>query len=124
MNNNSIDPKELEIPNINFSTTDKSDKREKKFRDQRIKRGFDDSETWTLFMTISNFVLPRLKRFRKITKSFPGDLSESEWNDVLDKMINSFELISKDDLHIFDKRYPEIKEGLDLFRIYFLDLWW
>ena len=54
------DPKYLGIPNICFSLTDKDDKREEKFIKQRLQRGFDDTETWSLRDTIADFVVPRL----------------------------------------------------------------
>jgi hypothetical protein len=59
------DPKYLGIPNINFSLTDKKDKREKQYSKQRIERGFDDSETWCLTGTFAKFLLPRLKVFNE-----------------------------------------------------------
>ena len=57
------DPKNLGIPNINFSIYTDNDKREEKFLKQRLEIGFDESETWSLYTTISNFILPRLKKF-------------------------------------------------------------
>jgi len=57
-----VDVKYLGIPNICFSLTDKDDKREIDFIKQRIERGFDDSETWSLRDSMALFILPRLKR--------------------------------------------------------------
>lgn len=68
------DPKYLGIPNIQFSLTDKDDKREKNFSKQRIERGFDDSETWSLDSTITSFILPRLKDSKKLRLDFPLNL--------------------------------------------------
>lgn len=81
----------------------------------RKKRGiytkFKDNELWDLDLTIAQFVLPRLIQFKKTTKGYPGRLivddnidlssiSDSEddkyvtlWNNILDKMIWSFEQI-------------------------------
>ena len=42
------DPKYLGIPNICFSLTEDTDRRESEYKEQRIQRGFDDSETWSL----------------------------------------------------------------------------
>ena len=44
---------------------------------QRIIRGFDDGETWSLDYNIIKFTLPRLKRFREIVDGgfCPGSLS-------------------------------------------------
>lgn len=40
-----------------------------KFLRQRITRGWDDSETWSLDSKITEFILPRLKRFKEIRKN-------------------------------------------------------
>jgi len=55
------------------------DKRDWKFLWQRWTRGFDDSETWVLYMPITKFILPRLKRFKEIlehTGCIPGYIME------------------------------------------------
>jgi len=128
-----VDIKYLGIPNICFSLTDKDDKREKKFSKQRMKRGFDSSETWSLFSTIVKFILPRLKCYREHTGGYPACLkSVKEWEDILDQMIEAFELIYKDsqgiecepDTEKQDKiNENKIEKGLDLFRGYFFALW-
>lgn len=92
----------------------------KKIRKQLEERGFDDSECWNLYITISKFILPRLKRLKEIQHGHPVDLSENEWNKILDKMINSFKEILKDEIN---QDYHKIKKGLKLFSKYFLNLW-
>ena len=73
------DPKYLDIPNICFSLTDKEDKREEKFRKQRLKRGFDESETWCLTTTIANFIIPRLELYDSIAdKVFERNSSDKQ----------------------------------------------
>jgi hypothetical protein len=116
------DPKKLKIPNICFSLTKEDDEREKKYTKQRLQMGFDDSETWSLFHTISRFILPRLERFREIIISHPSDLTPEEWNKILDKMIRTFEtIISKKSL--MWKKDKKVEKGLRLFSKYFLHLW-
>jgi len=121
-----MDPKYLNIPNICFSLTDINDKREPEFIKQRLTRGFDDSETWSLRDTISNFILPRLIRFKEIASTHPFDITEQEWLNTLEKMIKSFELISRDNgaLILTEEETLIMEEGLDLFRKDFLTLWW
>ncbi len=102
---------------------------------QRRRRGFDDSELWSLDDTILQFILPRLKRFRaKERVGWPGpqaifnidydkyealsdeeqdDLSDrslEEWDRILDKMIRAIEL-QVEDGGTFFKLNPEWKEG-------------
>ena len=91
-----VDVKYLKVPNICFSLTDKTDDREPDYVKQRQLRGFDDSETWSLTDTICHFILPRLQRFKEINASTPAQLTEQEWNAILDKMIVAFQLTCKD----------------------------
>ena len=63
------DLKELGIPNVCFSLADEiteNDELKEKYKQQRIERGFDDSELWNLDYTIASFVLPRLKRLKEL----------------------------------------------------------
>jgi hypothetical protein len=118
------DPKYLGIPNICFSLTEPNDKREETFRKQRLKNGFDDSETWSLRDTIANFILPRLKRHREIIDGViknNGDLYED-----IDKSIRAFELVSRDDgsLILNEQEEKEYYEGMEAFQRVFLRLWW
>ena len=53
------------IPNCCFSLIDKKDNRWKKFKEQRIKKGFDESEFWCFSYTFCHWLLPRLEWYRK-----------------------------------------------------------
>ena len=121
-----VDVKHSKVPNICFSLTDKTDNREPDYAKQRQLRGFDDSETWSLTDTICHFILPRLQRFKEINASTPAQLTEQEWNAILDKMIVAFQLTCKDNgSRIWsEEESKQIKEGLDLFREWFMGLWW
>lgn len=121
-----VDIKYINIPNICFSLTDESDDREPDYSKQRMIKGFDDSETWSLTDTICRFILPRLKRFKEINASTPAQLTEVEWNLILDKMIIAFTLTSRDGgTRIFSiEESKQIDDGLDLFREWFMALWW
>ena len=85
---------------------------------------FDDTETYSLFNTIAKFTLPRLKRFKEVTDSHPTDMTFEEWMIILDKIIESLEIISKDDSFLKHEKEAKIKEGIDLFGKYFTYLWW
>ena len=94
---NKIDPKECGFNNICFSLSSKEDgeKNITKWKKQRLSKGFDETELLNLDSTIINFILPRLKEFKKIVKNNPsipyGIKSLKEWEDILDKMIWAFE---------------------------------
>lgn len=120
-----------------------------KFAYQRVTRGFDDSELWSLDWTIARFILPRLKAFRaKNVHGVPirydavieeGNFSpptytEEEWKAILDKMIRAFELsahqwdseyLKKNNLpDLYSKEYSDqLDEGLKLFYQHFGNLW-
>jgi hypothetical protein len=120
-----IDPKYTGVPNISFSLTDKSDKREVEYSKQRIERGFDDSETWSFDTTIASFILPRLRRFKEVRGGYPSSITNDEWDNILDKMIIGFDLVIKDCNGIIsDEEVKQMNEGMDLFRRWFFDLWW
>ena len=65
--------------------TEKTDERESEFIKQRLKRGFDDSETWSLCNTIVDFIVSRLERFQEIVK----DVNEP------DEVFGGFEINSE-----------------------------
>lgn len=120
-----IDIKYLDIPNICFSITGAKDKREKKFKEQRLVRGFDTSECWSLDITIAKFILPRLIEFKEKTIGTPTMIKTAEqWLKILSKMIVAFELISKENHISNDEENKKIQKGLDLFRKYYFSLWW
>jgi hypothetical protein len=49
------------------------------------------SEVWDLDMTISKFVLPRLKMFKSYVASYPTNMTSDEWQEKLDDMIFAFQ---------------------------------
>lgn len=63
---------------------------------QRVTRGFDDSVTWDLQVTIATFALPRLRLYKERLQGHPAHLEEAEWYEILDKMIWSLEYVTLD----------------------------
>lgn len=119
-----IDYKYLGIPNICFSLTDEYDKREEQFKQQRIERGFDDSETWSLRDTIANFIIPRLERYQEIANDFL--IRDEELINDIDCFLKAMELVSRDNgTCIFtEEEEKQMKDGLDKFPKIFMTLWW
>lgn len=59
---------------------------------QRIRYGVSDSECWSLDWTFTNFILPRLKHFKKINvHTHPPDITYEQWHQILDELIWTFE---------------------------------
>lgn len=109
--------------NYGFSSKIPStDKRQKVWEKQRKDKGFDDTETWALDSAFAKFVLPRLERFKEISAGNPAGISQSKWNNILQKMIDGFKEYVNRDSNDFD--YEKFKKGLDLFAEHYMDLWW
>lgn len=154
---NGVDP--LGIPNVNFSIlgnyTDSAEDIETlaKYREERIKNGFDSTECWNLDNTIAGFVLPRLKLFKEHANGYPSSFKTmDEWYEVIDKMIYAFDRIYNEDKYFEERNerlgidwtdnspemaeqknkcielerddYAKIEAGLELFAKHFQSLWW
>lgn len=94
---------------------------------QKLIRGYSDKEIRNLDITISKLVLPRLKAFKKFKRTQPGIISEEEWDQVLDDIIYSLDVISNDTFSKTKEEYIDwgkVDDGLELFGKYFRDLWW
>ena len=96
---------------------------------QRQYHHFTNEELWSLDVTISKFILPRLKRFKKSTNGYPSDLTWKKWCAILDKMIFSFDVIAGPKMWDVDcmmdkKLWKKVEEGLKLFAERFNSLWW
>ena len=98
-------------------------KRKKVFQKQLKKNGFDDTELWNLDGTIMEFLIPRLKRFRKILHGYPSQLTEEKWDKVLKQMIKGFEEYQKDDMLDKTRDQKKIDKAFKLFTEYFVHLW-
>lgn len=121
--------KKKQLNNFSIAHTIKDNPRQKVWRKQRKKRGFDDTEVWNLHYTMYQFMIPRLERFRDITISFPSTETVESYNEKLNFIIDSFkaryELYEKCDISI--KEEKEIRENADkaafLLGMLWFDLW-
>lgn len=97
-----VDP--IDVPNCNASCIEDfyfwnkplSHQVEKlaNLKQQRIERGFDDTELWNLYYTIAKYTLPRLVEYRKVVNGYPSSFDNFEdWIDTIDKMIYAFDHI-------------------------------
>ena len=84
-------------PAYNGFIDDKSDlKYLKKFKKQFNTKGFDDSVTWSLDITIAKFILPRLKRYIKLADKVI--VIEPRYKKALDRMVRGFTLLADDNV--------------------------
>lgn len=96
-----------------------------RFDIQLATRGWDDTDLWSLDLTIAQFVLPRLKAFKPFTQSFPASMTSDEWDSILDKMIDAFEIIVDGDRWpaLNDEDAHTVQIGCELFGKWFTHLW-
>jgi len=97
-----------------------SDPLHKKLSRQKNKRGFDDSEVWLLNETIALLIIPRLKRFIKINKTHPDNLTLDEYNFKL-----CFILKSLEDFYLYEENQKSFfyKENLKKSLVMLSDIW-
>lgn len=113
------------IKNVNFSLINETDDRWNEFEKQRLSRGFDSSELWNLDATIAKFIYPRLKAFYEnvcYADCSPISMDSQEWQSILKRMVDGFELLSLDRKKSKEEETKE-QDALDLFAKYFFALW-
>lgn len=124
---NNVDPRG--IKNVNFTLGDENDEREPEWKAQRLTRGFDDTEMWSLDCTIAEFIAPRLKVFKEQAEQIedhPGQITFQEWKSILEQMIEGFELYPN---HFHwteeesDTNWKKVDKALSLFHKWFFTLW-
>ena len=118
---NKIDP--YGIPNVNFTLINEDDERWEEFKQERLERGFDESELWNLDYTIAKFIYPRLQAFFEGNISHPIGMTQDEWYIKIKSMLDAFKLIITDKGPFNEEEDKIINEGLDNFRKYFFWLW-
>ena len=109
-----------------------------KFPWQKLTRGFSDDEIWNLELTIANFILPRIKKYRENNIGTPVKLSldpralndadweelNKKWLEILDKIILALELTIKNGEDIISKEeYEKMTEGYMLLGEWLPELW-
>lgn len=117
------------IKNVNFSLIKKDDDRFEAYKKQRLERGFDNSELWSLDCTIAEFIAPRLKAFKEAAAEIgdhPCNVTEQEWQTILGEMVEGFE-IYPDRFDWADEEaelnWKKVNKAMSHFHKYFFALW-
>lgn len=87
------------------------------------KYGFHFEECWSLDHSIACFVLPRLIQLKKVGATYPNGLTFEEWQDILDKMIDGFAIIVREEYILNKEKTDMAQEAIDLFAKYYFALW-
>jgi len=94
---------------------------------QKLRRGYSDEDLWDLGNHLAEIILPRLKDFKRVnTHGYPNGLTESKWDEILNKMLYAFENTVNEpdfDFNTYDDTQKKIQEGFELFGKYFQSLW-
>jgi hypothetical protein len=102
-----------------------NDPRQPYWQEEKEKYGFDERETWGLCYTFVTWIYPRLKYFREISnRSRPMDLTQSQWDEILDEMLSGFEIYLITDNSWNQEVLNKMDKSLELFKKYFWGLWW
>lgn len=88
---------------------------------QRLTRGWDDSETWSLDWAFYNWILPRLKRFQQVNFGYPYGKTVEEWDNEIKRMIGLLEIILEDE---YDEHMEAREEFNEWFGKNVNSLWW
>lgn len=103
-------------------------RRSLRFLYQRHTRGWDDSETWSLDHSLAKMIAPRLKQFKRIKAGAPSDITEEQWEAILDEMIEAFEWFGSDDRWNYgpdhNDKLKKAQKGVELFAEWYTGLWW
>lgn len=92
---------------------------------QRRTWGFDERELWSLDLTIANFILPRLIKFREYNSCHPGTLTTKQWNQKLDDMIFTFKKVSSQfESDMDEEDCKRANRGMIAFKNWFNALWY
>ena len=65
--------------------------------EQRVKVKIHKYDTWSMDQTLAPIILPMLVQLKATQHGHPANLTEKEWDDILDEMIWAFEQKSRDD---------------------------
>lgn len=94
---------------------------------RRITTGAGCCDTFSYYNYLAPKIAIGLRQFKKRKYSYPFDLTTTEWDEILDKMIWSFESITskEEDEKWADKDFNDKQqEGFELFGKYFRSLWY
>jgi len=104
----------------------------KKIKEQMNKPLFTTEELWDFEYHLAKIILPGLISFKDKSLGHPGNITQEEWEEILDKMIWSFnEKANGEPSRPKDIReaidgfyYKKLQEGFELFGLWYQNLWY
>lgn len=108
-----------------------NDSRQKKWKKQFKKQGFDDTCTWSLDDSIIKFILPRLKRYYEITKDIivmntkRSNEDTETFEEAILMIIEGFEIQQNDNnFEIDEEKVAKYLKAWELLAKWNRALWW
>ena len=100
-------------------------KMDKKSRKQRGRRGWADSDAWSLDTYVSRVLSELLIHLRDTTHSYPAGLTEDGWSEILTEMAQGFDRWASrwDNDDDGTEAYDDVRRSLHLLRKWFDNLW-
>ena len=112
-----------------------------KFGFQRMFRGYDDSDGWAFKWRFIDKNYKILNHFFKTHKSRPWNMTEKEWEDILQDMCKHLYMMDEDNVidtlktgmpedwepaidSVYEIMERHKNEFFDLMKKHFYDLWW
>lgn len=80
---------------------------------QRGRRGWADSDVWSVDHYVASILIQMLKKLKETKQGSPIELTEEEWSDKLNQMIEAFEAANR---VIEDEYYEEIGDDAEIIR--------
>jgi hypothetical protein len=103
---------------------DEKDDRYEAYNKELKATGISPDELWALDSVILEFIVPRLKEFKKRTIGTPPEYTLDEWKEILNKIIKGFEIYIKEESLPHDKKkYKKVMKAKKLFCDHLFCLW-
>ena len=112
-----------------------------KFGFQRMFRGYDNADAYEFFYNFTDRNIKVLKHFKKHNFGYPANLTEEEWDNILEEMIQH--LYMMDEWNVIKSLQEGMPDGwrpahntvwevmernknefFDLMKKHFYDMWW
>lgn len=100
-----------------------------------MKKGYDEYATWETFYWFIDTMKPILQDYKRTMQGYPANMTEEEWNKIIDRMIELLNLMDeRNEKYLAEEysKYPlkgdterEIAKNkfFKLFSEYFYNLW-
>lgn len=98
-----------------------------KMKSQVLTRGYSDRNMWNYYHDMAELNVKILTKFKKEHVGYPSQLTEKQWDKVLDTIIDGFacivELDDSYDNKVHKKMVAKFNKGMELYTKWYFNLW-